>query len=235
MKSLVFDAGPVISLTMNNLLWSLEPLRKAYGGNFYIPKAVKSELVDVPLTTKKFEFEALQVMGEIDSGVLEVFDSQKMQENAVFLLNLANNCFSAKGSPINIVHWGEMATLATAIELGAQACVIDERTTRDLIERPNNIAKHMQDHLHTKVSINYSNLDALGRHISKINVIRSVELTAVLFELGLLDRYVDKCTNKTPELRRMLLDSVLWGVKLDGCAVSEKEIREMMKIMLGKV
>ena len=54
MKSLVFDAGPIISLTMNNLLWLLDPLKVNFKGEFYIPMAVKGELVDRPLTTKKF-------------------------------------------------------------------------------------------------------------------------------------------------------------------------------------
>ena len=41
MKSLVFDTGSVISLVMNNLLWTLKPLKKQYGGDFFIPKGVK--------------------------------------------------------------------------------------------------------------------------------------------------------------------------------------------------
>ena len=32
MKTLVFDAGPIISMTMNNLLWLLKPLKKQFDG-----------------------------------------------------------------------------------------------------------------------------------------------------------------------------------------------------------
>ena len=61
-KPIIFDTGPVISLTTNNLLWVLDSLKKQYKGNFYITPTVKRELVDTPIQSKKFKFEALQVM-----------------------------------------------------------------------------------------------------------------------------------------------------------------------------
>ena len=68
MKSLVFDAGPVISLATNSLLFILEPLKKEFNGKFYITESVKSELVDRPFEIKKFKFEAIQVEKLIETG-----------------------------------------------------------------------------------------------------------------------------------------------------------------------
>ncbi len=232
MRSLVFDAGPVISLTMNNLLWLLDPLKKRFGGQFLVPEPVKQELVDRPLNIKRFEFEALQVMGEIDCGVLSVVNDSEVKSRSEHLLALANSCFSARGNNICIVHSGEMSTLASALVFGSDAVAIDERTTRELVEKPEHIAKHMQDKLHTKVSIDYDSLSKLSKEIKPIKILRSVELVAVAFELGLIDRYIEKCKRPTPEMRKLLLDGVLWGVKLDGCAVSEKEIRQIMKMLV---
>ncbi len=232
MKSVVFDSGPIISLTMNNLLWLLEPMKKRFGGEFYITKDVKFELVDKPMNIKRFEFEAMQIQGDIDCGVIGVADDLDVDALSGSLIRLANSCFSAKGHDISIVSSGEMSTLALAIKLCSETVVVDERTTRDLIEKPENIARHMQERLHTKVSVNYDSLSSLKKQIKGIKVIRSVEIVAVAFELGLIDRYIDRCKNPSPELRRRLLDSVLWGVKLDGCAVSENEISEMMKMIL---
>ena len=71
MKTIVFDTGPIISLTMNNLLWILEPLKSISNANFYITNPVKKELVDNPLNkTKRFKFEALQVLHYIENGIL---------------------------------------------------------------------------------------------------------------------------------------------------------------------
>ena len=62
MKCLVFDSGPIISLTTNNLLWILEPLKNKFKGRFVITEGVRKELIDKPLTTKKFKFEALHCL-----------------------------------------------------------------------------------------------------------------------------------------------------------------------------
>jgi len=227
-RSLVFDAGPVISLTMNSLLWLVEPLKERFKGEFFIPVPVKAEIVDRPLGIRRFEFEALQVQEKIDCGFLKVIDDEKVSALADELLGIANSCFSAKGSDIRIVHQGEMSVLASVIALGSDAAVIDERTTRDLIEEPLHIAQHMQEHLHTKVRVNEGSLELLSKKIRNIKVIRSVELVAVAFELGLLDRYIERCKKPLPEMRKHLLHSVLWGVKLDGCAVSGEEIEEIL-------
>ncbi|MBI2133651.1 hypothetical protein HYU11_03130 [Candidatus Woesearchaeota archaeon] len=233
MRSVVFDAGPVISLTMNNLLWLLEPLKKRFSGEFYISEPVMNELVDRPLTIKRFEFEALQVRGEIDCGIIKIAEDERIRKMAEEMLTLANSTFSAKGTGVNIVHIGEMSTLALSKIMDSEAAFIDERTTRDLIENPRRIAHHMQSKLHTKVKVNEGCLEEFSKMAKGIRVLRSVELVAVAYELGLIDKYVDRCKNPSPELKARLLDSVLWGVKLDGCAVSEKEIDQMKKLILN--
>ena len=67
---------------MNNLLWLLEPLKKLSKAKFYITKLVKEELVDTPLNkTKKFKFEALQVLHYIENGTLEVIFRDYKKKN----------------------------------------------------------------------------------------------------------------------------------------------------------
>ncbi len=231
MKSLVFDAGPIISMTMNNLLWLLEPLQLKFAGLFYLSEAVRKELVDRPLMTKRFEFEALQVQQYITAGVLKVMGNEETKESALHLLSLANNCFQAKNHYINIVHFGEISTVASAKILKSSAVVVDERTTRELIERPEEVARVLSHKLHTNVEINRKNLSALKEELAGLRVIRSAELVTIAYELGLLDRYMRSGEERAiHHLRRTLLDSVLWGVKLDGCSISEKEIQKILSI-----
>ena len=235
MKSIIFDSGPIISLTMNNLLWTLEPLKKHFNGEFYIPAAVKSEIIDRPLGIKRFEFEAMQVRAEIDCKVIQIIEEEKTHQKSMDLLDLANHSFYVKGTNINIVSIGEMSVLAAALMLSSQAVAMDERTTRDLIERPERIARHLQENLGKKVTIENSNIKQLRGMIKEIKVIRSVELAAVAFEIGLLDGYIDRCRNPSLELKKKLLDSVLWGVKLQGCAVSENEINQIIEYLMPRV
>jgi len=230
-KALVFDSGPLISFTMNNLLWIVEPLKRIFKGEFCIPESVKSELVDEPLQTKKFKFEAFQVQELITNGVLKVLEDDLTKDETLSLLNSANRCFSAKGKELTIVHYGEIASIAAAIHLNAEAIVMDERITRELVEHPQHLARIMEKKLQTTVTANKENLLQLKERTRGISIIRSTELAAVAFENGLLERYLSK---SAPGLRKTLLESVLWGLKLDGCAINERGIKAIMDAELRK-
>ena len=226
MKSLVFDAGPVISLATNNLLWILEPLKKEFRGKFYITEAVKHELVDRPLEIKKFKFEAIQVQKLIEDGTLEIIDNSRIMQNTPVLLNTANGIFKAFNNYMRIVHFAEMSVIAAANSINADAIVIDEKTTRLLMENPKNLAEILKKTLHTSIGTNEANLKDFRSRAANIRAIRSVELVAIAYEHGLLDTYI----TKIPDSRKNLLESVLWGVKLNGCAVSKDEIEQIVRI-----
>ncbi len=228
--TLIFDAGPVISFTTNNLLSIAEELKKKHDGDFIIPESVKKELVDNPLQIKRFEFEALQVEQQIECGTFRVLEDSKTREYANKLLGMANSLFRIRGNPIKIVHYGEISTIAAARHNNSDVIVMDERTTRELIENPEHLASHMKEKFRTKVTVNNSALSGLKKEIRGIKVIRSAELIAVAFELGLLDRFIDKCRIPDTNVRKLLLDSVLWGVKLEGCSISKEEIEQIMKL-----
>ena len=226
MKSLIFDAGPIISLATNNLLWILEPLKKKFDGKFYITEAVRRELVDRPLETKKFKFEAIQVESLIEKGVLEVIDNNFIRENSPRLLGIANEIFKAYNNYMKIVHFAEISVIAAAVNLNSEAIVIDEKTTRFLIENPRLLVEILKKTLHTPININENNLKEFNSAVKNIKAIRSVELVTVAYELGLLNNFITKIS----DARKNLLESVLWGVKLNGCAVSRDEIDQIVRI-----
>ncbi len=231
-RLLIFDTGPLISLTVNNLLSTLERLKEHYNGRFIIPESVKGELVDEPLRTKKFMFEAMQVQRLISTGVLEVVEDSDTKELTLELLRIANNAFAAKGKAVQIVQYGEVASIAAAKLLDAEALVMDERITRELVEHPKHLADLMERRLHTTVTINGENVSLLQRYVSKTKILRSVELVTVAFEFGFLDRYIAAGEEKIiPGIRQKLLESVLWGLKMNGCAVSGKEIEQLIRIV----
>ncbi len=230
-KTIVFDTGPIISLTINNLLWILEGLKKSFDGDFLITPAVYSELIEKPLKCKRFKLEALQVLPYVTNNILTVAPVPQIKKETRKLLELANHCFKAKGSWINIVHNAEMEVLATALYYDADTIVIDERTTRHLIENPNLIAKHISHKTHGDVKINDKNIIELKKILRPLRVIRSVELVTIAYEKGLLDRYVfDEEKKIIPNLEKELLEASLWALKLNGCSVSENEIKQIIKL-----
>ena len=227
MKSLIFDAGPIISLATNNLLWIIEPLKKEFDGKFYLTEAVRKELVDRPLETKKFKFEAIQVEKLIENKILEVIDNDFIRDKTPSLLNTANEIFKAYNDYyMRIVHFAEISVIAAAVSLNADAIVIDEKTTRLLIENPSRLVEILKRTLHTSIRVNENNLKEFRSIAGKINTIRSIELVTVAYEHGILDDYITKIT----DARKNLLESVLWGVKLNGCAVSKDEIEQIVRI-----
>jgi predicted nucleic acid-binding protein len=227
MKTLVFDAGPVISLTMNNLLWTLEQLKKSGNVNFYITDTVKRELVDAPLTkTKKFMFEALQVLRCIENKTIEVAYSDNIREKTSEILNTANNCFSAFGHNINLLHEAECSAIALYLDKKADAFVVDERTARLLIENPKKVGDILRHTLHTEVREDKNSLNKFRDLTKDVRIIRSVELVTIAYEKGLLDTY----KTHIPDSNKTLLESILWGVKLNGCSVSNNEIHQIMRM-----
>ena len=95
----------------------------------------------------------------------------------------------------------------------AEIIVVDEKTTRLLIENPKKLHIIINHNLHSKVILDKNNLSEFAKMTKNVKIIRSVELAAVSYERGLLDKYVPNIDNA----RQILLQSVLWGFKLNGC------------------
>ena len=225
MKNIIFDAGPIISLTTNNLLWVLGELKKKFNGSFVMSIGVKRELVDRPLGTRRFKFEALQVQSLIEKKVVVVIEEEAVTKKARELSDLANSVLSAHGKNIKIAQVGEMETLAAAILYKADAVVVDERITRTLLENPAGLRRLMEKRLHMQLKVNEKALHDFEEATRHITLIRSIELITVAFELGILDKFIVDI----PNARRELLESILWGVKLNGASVTEDEINTIVK------
>lgn len=226
-KIIIFDSGPIISLAMARLLWILDPLKKRFGGRFYIPPKVKEELVTKPLQIKRFGFEALQVMKLIREGVLEVY-SEVPQQEIEELMSIANRAFSIKGKRLEIVQEGEMEAVAIYRRLNADALVMDERTMRLLIENHQEVRSLLEYRFKQKVSADLQTAQKFDQQLGEIKVIRSIELVIAAYKYGILDGYIPKLK----EGKKILLDAVLWNVKFNGCAVTGKEIEEIEKYLL---
>lgn len=225
-KILFFDTGPIISLVMSRLVWILEPLKKQFGGHFYITPAVKKELVERPMMVKRFEFEAFQVLKLIRDGVLEEYNAVP-QKKANDLIDLANNTFRLDNKPMDVLQAGEVESVACAMELSA-GVVMDERTLRLFIENNKEMKKLLEIRFNKEVTFDLARMNKFSDSLRGLLIIRSIELVGVAYKMGLLKDYI-------PEMRdgkERLLDAVLWATKFNGCAVTEHEIEEMKLFLL---
>ena len=225
-KNLIFDTGPLISLTLNNLIWVLKPLKEKFGGDFLITKNVKRELIDKPIKSKKFKLEALQTNRYIKMGVLNVRLDKQLKALTDTLIDTANKCYYANGHAIRILQYAEVECLALAKLLNT-AVVIDERTTRKIIENPNELLDLLGRKLHCKVTLDYKMLSKFKTMIGDIKFIRSTELIYAAYKFGFLDVYL---TKKTGNEKKELLSALLWALKLRGCAIRQNEINKILKV-----
>ncbi len=229
-NGLVFDAGPIISLTLSGILWVLEALKKEYKGKFYITSAVKKEIIGQPLKTKKYKFESVRVMPYLANGTLTLLENEEIRTKTIEIQNLANSCFYANKKPIKILHDGETESIAACLILEAKTLVIDERTTRYLIEAPNKIKRRLEKKLHTKIEEDTLKLKKLHSLIGDIQPIRSTELITIAFEKNLLKFFEYSNIEHLHNFRKTILEGALWALKSNGCAILDEEIDEIIKL-----
>lgn len=223
MKAIIFDASTIITFSMNGFLPELRKLKEIFDGKFLITTDVKWEVVDKPMKIKRFKIEALGVNELINEKVLEMPTSLKINESLVSrktqeFKDAANNSFEAKGNFIHLIDSGEASCLALSRILNEKAIknviAIDERTTRMLGEKPENLEHLLQRKLHTKVTLKKENF----KFFEGFKFIRSAELIYVAYK------------KKLVRLKNDVLEALLYAVKFKGCAISGDEIREIKRI-----
>ena len=193
MKYLIFDAGPLINFSMNGLLPMLEKLKKEFKGQFIITKEVKREIIDVPLGIKKYELEALRLQDAFNKKIIQHADLTEKEIDELRLIRdrlmqVANNTFKTKKGYLHLIDKGESAALALSILMKKKfkeniPLVVDERTTRMLVENPDNLKKYFERKFNAQINVNKKNY----QEFAEFKIIRSTELAYVIWKKNLLE------------------------------------------------
>jgi len=222
MKILILDTGTIITLSMNSFLYLFESLRKTSDVRFVIPPKVKFEIVDRPIGVPRFELEALRVQDLINKKIIELptalgISNQEIKQKTDELMKIANRSIQDRGKFINIVSEAEISCLGLSsilTEKGIENIIaIDERTTRLLSEKPENLAGLMSHKLHHPVHLAQKDFTALFRFI------RSTEMVYAAHKLDLLKV-------KGPKA----LEAALFATKFKGSSVSFDELKILKKL-----
>jgi predicted nucleic acid-binding protein len=227
-RSIVIDAGSIISLSMNCML----PIFKALKSDkieFTISKTVHKELFDKPINNPKFKYSAMKVEQFISDGTIKIIHSKEVDTKSDEIINYANSVFRARGKDIQIIHKGEAEVFALAKYLKSDIIVNDERVSRTFVESPENLRKKLFSRLHTKVEFNKENYKKAKELTGEPHIIRSADLFAVAFSKGIFDQNIKKV--KIKNSRKEFLRGGLWALKFSGCFISNEEIEEYVKML----
>lgn len=223
-KAIIFDAGALISFSMNGITKMIKDLKGVFSGKFIITEEVKKEIIDTPIKIKRFQLEALKIKDLFDEKILElpsslgIKDSEIQQKTEEFL-DIANSTFNGDGKDLKIMDKGEASCLALSKILNKKGIkniiAIDERTTRVLAENPENLKKFLEKKMHVKISADKKKFE----HFTDYKVIRSPELIYIAYKKGLVKLKSEKA-----------LDSLLHAMKFKGASISNGEIEEIKRI-----
>lgn len=231
MRAMVFDSSTLISLSTNSLLWTLPLLKKKFNGEMFITESVKNEVINVPLKSKRFKLEAMQLLSLIADGTIKIYKSDELRLKSQRILDIMNATYIARDHYIKIVQKAEVESLILAAMLDC-AFVVDERTIRLFVEDYKSLANIFSEKLHDEIKISEKNLGLFMKEVHKVPIIRSVELMVIAYKQGIMNTYLNPDETKiiNIDLRRTLLDGILWGLRLRGCSVSSNEINEILAL-----
>jgi hypothetical protein len=224
MKAIIFDSSTLISFTMNGLLSELEKLKDIFDGKFLITPEVRNEVVDKPLKIKRYSLEALKVKLLLEMKIIEMSNVVGVNDSEIAkktkeIMDVANTIFYGRGKSIHLISDGEASCLALSKELSERkienVVAVDERTTRVLCEKPENLKKIMEGKLHTSLTANTEKY----QFFEGFKFIRSAELIYVAWK-----KKITKYKNGE------VLDALLYAMKFKGCAISDEEIHEIKRI-----
>jgi len=222
-KIAILDSSTLINLAMNGLLDILPSIKKMFNIKFIITRQIKYEVIDKPLNIKRFHLGALMIKKLFDEIIIELPSSIKLKDEEIQarsreILRVMNNVFYANDRKMNIIHDGEASCIAVSMILNERniknIIVIDERSTRMLIEKPDNLHKLFEKKLHQPIQYNKKSLGSF----SDIRFIRSSELVYIAQKNNLIDLHDGN-----------VLEALLYAVKFKGCTISIEEINEALR------
>ena len=220
-RTIVVDSSSIITISDNCMIKVVRNLAQISGIKFVLPESVYEESVVRPLSIKRYELNAVRIKDAVQDGYISVVRTTQSVARAMDEIGEASDRIcTAGGKALKLIQRGETEALALANELGVKTVLVDERTTRMLVEEPQNMHGVLERRHERKIVINPDAAHRFMGMFENFKIVRSVELIALAYESGAFGEELHKS--------REALEASLWAAKYAGCAVSEDEIRKYM-------
>lgn len=217
--SVVCDSSSLIALTESGLLGALISTKMKMKGDLLITKGVVNESITYPIAIPEYSFAAVRIERALNSKMLRVIEYSTSTLDRI--LHSANNMFYTE-RPFHLVDEGEAEMIAAAVDNGLKMLLMDERTTRALIESPMDLKDHLEEEFRIRINVNQDMFDQFKATTKGLQVIRSAEIVALANEKGYFKKFKD--------LSGKAYEAALYSVKFKGCAIGFDEIEELVKL-----
>lgn len=216
--NIVCDSSSIISLGSTCVIDALRFMEEKAGTDFIIPPAVQEEIVGHAFKVNKYRFSALRMKNLVREGVLDLVEPKGIAEEGRRIMETANLIYSVRGKPLPLIQKGEAECLALFKFEKAGALMVDEKTTRLLIEDPEGLRKTIRAEYKEPVELNKKVLREFESATKGIRCIRSTELLWIAAEKGFFDRFGDD--------KREALKAAIQCLRGAGCSISHRELDE---------
>ncbi|OIO81052.1 hypothetical protein AUJ84_01775 [Candidatus Pacearchaeota archaeon CG1_02_32_132] len=223
-KILILDSGPIINFSMNSLLYLFEKIDSIPEMDIVMTNFVRKEVVDYPLNIKRFELDALRVNELIQKKIIKTptdfgISNEEISKLTQKIISVINLTLKANNQYIKIVSDAEVSCLALSLLLNKKNIEtmigIDERTTRILFEKSENLEELMSKKLKTRVVIDNNEFKKFGI----FRFIRSSEIVYAAYK-----------KNLTLIKGKRALEALIFATKFKGSSISFEEIDKLKRL-----
>lgn len=207
------DSSALISLSMN----CMSPVLRELGVGIVVPPGVYAEVVSKPIVSRRFALGSMRLNKLLEDKVVSV--RKPDGDLTERILDGFNSSYLVNNRPLRILHRGEAEALSLTRSRDVEALLVDERTTRLLMEDPEQLRRLLSRQNNQNVRLDARRIEDTRRMIPKVTVIRSSEVAAVAYERGVLSKYLSEGEGN-------LLEAVLCALKFSGCSITWGEIED---------
>lgn len=218
----VCDSSTLISLGETCTLGTLSFLKERTGAEFLVPPGVVYESMRHPEQIKKYAFSGYKIQHQLENGVLKAVAPKGLEQATQAILRESNRVFSVNKRPLKVLHLGEAECLAAYAAEGAKGVLVDEKTTRLLIEDPTLLKESLSAEYRRTVDVNRDAWQAVQKWTDGMVAVRSTEILAMAFEHGFFDGYNDNAAK--------VFHSALYALRSAGCSITSHELLEYQRI-----
>jgi predicted nucleic acid-binding protein len=130
---IICDSSSLISLSTTGLIGCLIILKKDLKKIYLTPSVVK-ECIETPLQVPAYSLSAVRLKRALNEKIFDIISPS--EKTTYEILTYFNSILMEKKTkkPIHLIHSGEAEILAAAVENKIDYILIDERTTRAIVE-----------------------------------------------------------------------------------------------------